>query len=100
MGRTTGALCAAGLIALIAAASPAGAGAPAGAASKHEGTRGERPAGSTYRPAPVTIVGNPEQPGILFFLPRAEVRFLPVRSDPELAAGPDGRDKRSMEVPR
>lgn len=100
MGRTIDALGAACAIALIVAASPSGAGAPADAASNRRGTAADNAVRSTHRPGPVTILGSPEAPGIRFPLPRAEVGFLPVRPDPELEAVPPGADKRSAEVPR
>ncbi len=67
--------------------------APAGAqkraresAQKRETTtRGARKGGEV-RLDPVRIVGSAERPAILFFLPRAKFRLLPLRPGPDPAS--------------
>lgn len=99
MGRTARALGVACAIALIGASPTGGADVPA-SVTPGKGARGREAAkGATYRPGPMTILGSPEQPGILFFLPRAEVRLLPLRSDPGREAGLLADDKSSADIP-
>ncbi len=98
MGRPARAIGCAAAVALALAASVAFAAdrAPAGAArrardipQKREGAvpspRGARKGGEARLDA-VQIVGSAERPAILFFLPRAKFRLLPLRPEPDPAS--------------
>ncbi len=98
MGRPSRAIgCAAAVALLLAAAVAFGADrAPAGAArrgrdvpQKRDATapspRGARKGGEVRLDA-VQIVGSAERPAILFFLPRAKFRLLPLRPEPDPAS--------------
>lgn len=43
--------------------------------------KGPDPKGAVRQLEEVKIVGNPERPDVLFFLPRAKFRLLPMRAD-------------------
>lgn len=76
MGRLAPAIAAAA-IALLLAPGPAAAADPPTARG-----RGGAPGKSTVRQLEeIRIVGNPERPDILFFLPRAKFRLLPMKSE-------------------
>ncbi len=53
----------------------------------------------TYRLEEVKIVGSAEHPGVLFFLPRAKFRLLPVRTGEDWSAALLRDDREKGEVP-
>lgn len=53
----------------------------------------------TYRLEEVKIVGSAEHPGVLFFLPRAKFRLLPVRTGQDWSAALLRDDREKGEVP-
>lgn len=98
MVRAARAIRIAAAVTLLVAASPAfGAGpqpagpaqrpreAPAGKGGNAPPQRGDRK-GSEARLDTVKIVGSAEHPAILFFLPRAKFRLLPLRPEPDAGA--------------
>ncbi len=111
MGRLARAIrFAAGVILLLAASasfaadrSPAGpARRPREAPQKRDGAapspRGERK-GAEVRLDAMKIVGSAEHPAILFFLPRAKFRLLPLRPEPDPKTRILSDDKLSGEPP-
>ena len=82
--------------------SPAGPSRPREAPQKRD--RAESPPrgdwkGSEARLDAVKIIGSAEHPAILFFLPRAKFRLLPLRPEPDPAARLLRHDKLSEEPP-
>ncbi len=53
----------------------------------------------TYRLEEVKITGTAEHPGILFFLPRAKFRLLPMRSEQDWKAALLRDDREKGEIP-
>ncbi len=68
------------------------------AAAPAPSPRGARKGGEARLDA-VKIVGSPEHPAILFFLPRAKFRLLPLRPEPDPASVILRDDKRFREPP-
>ncbi len=111
MGRAAraGVVVAAVILVLAATISLAADRAPAGASGRaRESARKRQTAapqthgarkGGEARLDTVNIVGSAEHPSILFFLPRAKFRLLPLRPDADPASLLLRDDKRSRETP-
>jgi hypothetical protein len=94
---------------LLLGALPARGEAPAGAGGKAgksvAATKAKRPEGAERRRNPlqleaVDITGTPEHPAILFFLPRAKFRLLPLRTGRDWSERLSTETKEMGEAPR
>ncbi len=97
MDRVATKILAATALTLLLAVSPA----PGETGKDRPPVKGRAPAGrkDTHRLDEVRILGSVEHPGVLFFLPRAKFRLLPVRDEHDWRERILRDDREKEEVP-